>query len=57
MLELLKVFNSRTCQLVLGAGAMQVGAGIGSHGQQVAGHASRFLPSTWSCSSSSAVLF
>lgn len=25
MLELLKVFNSRTCQLVLGAGAMQVG--------------------------------
>lgn len=27
MLELLKVFNSRTCQLVLGAGAMQVGLG------------------------------
>jgi hypothetical protein len=26
VLELLKVFNSRTCQLVLGAGAMQVGA-------------------------------
>ena len=25
VLELLKVFNSRTCQLVLGAGAMQVG--------------------------------
>jgi hypothetical protein len=25
VLELLKIFNSRTCQLVLGAGAMQVG--------------------------------
>ena len=28
VLELLKVFNSRTCQLVLGAGAMQVGGRV-----------------------------
>lgn len=37
VLELLKVFNSRTCQLVLGAGAMQVGERASTGGSRVAG--------------------
>ena len=39
VLELLKVFNSRTCQLVLGAGAMQVGLRQRAGGRAAAGRA------------------
>ncbi|CAI5944070.1 unnamed protein product [Closterium sp. NIES-64] len=42
--DLLKLFNSRTCQLVLGAGAMQVGRGL--HGWQ-AGCRRAWAPCRW----------